>query len=413
MPTGPLVIPLHIARRLVLVGLVALLLKSLLAFFTFGSTDVLIFEADLDKIGKDGGVALYRDGIRTPWCGEPLRPCPPFIHPPFVVHALQGWALLSRASGLPFRFWLRFTCALADCGSLVLLARMLISRQVDPHALPALLLFAASPIAILVSGFHGNTDPIMMCLLLLSIHLIDRRCPPWLAGVALGMATNFKLLPVLLAPVALLSLVGARRRLEFCAGAACTFLVGSLPLLAVAPVLVLTSILGYSSQPGSWGLSLLALAIRESTGLAWISDLQARYGKIFSLGLLFVASLWLRSRSRAGALFLHAGLLMFLLVSSTPGFGVQYLAWLVPWVVELGPRPTAVLYVTGAAFVVAYYRSAATGPFPYYAANTLAHPPWNAPVLALGLICWVSVCSITLRYARRVLTSGSHPSGVE
>lgn len=26
-------------------------------------------------------------------------------------------------------------------------------------------------------------------------------------------------------------------------------------------------------------------------------------------------------------------------------------------------------------------------------ANTLAHPPWNATVLALGLICWVAVFS--------------------
>jgi len=405
--------PRHVARRLVLVGLVALLLKTFLALLTLGSTDVLIFEADLAKIRQDGSVALYRDGIRTPWCGEPLRPCPPFIHPPFMVYALQGWALLSRSSGLPFRFWLRFTCALADCGTLVLLARLLIRRQGDPQAIPALMLFAASPIAILVSGFHGNTDPILVFFLLLSIYLVDTQRPPWLAGAALGMAANFKLLPVLLVPVALLSLVGTRRRLQFCIGATCTFLAGSLPLLAVAPVPVLTSILGYGSQPGSWGLSLLALAISEGAGLSWASDMQARYGKIFSLCLLLAASLWLRSRSRGSALFLHAGLLMFLFVSSTPGFGVQYLAWLIPWVVELGPRPTALLYVTGTAFVLAYYGSAVTGPFPGYVANTLAHPPWNATVLALGLICWVTVCSITLMYVRRVLASGPHPSAVE
>jgi len=402
--------PCHVARRLVLVGLVALLLKTFLALVTIGSTDVLIFEADLAKIGQDGGVALYRDGIRTPWCGEPLRPCPPFIHPPFMVHALQGWALLARSSGLPFRFWLRFTCALADCGTLVLLARRLIRRQGDPQAIPALMLFAVSPIAVLISGFHGNTDPILVFFVVLSLYLLDGRRPAWLAGAALGMAANFKLLPVLLAPVALLSLVGMRRRVQFFAGATVTFLAGSLPLLAAAPAPVLTSILGYSSQPGSWGLSLLALAISESTRLSWASDMQARYGKIFSLCLLLAASLWLRSRSRESALFLHAGLLMFLFVSSTPGFGVQYLAWLIPWVVELGPRPTAVLYVTGTAFLLAYYRSAASGPFPWYVANTLAHPPWNATVLALGFICWVAVCSITLMYVRRVLASGPRPS---
>jgi hypothetical protein len=413
MQAAPPAGPCTAARRLLLVGLAALLLKILLALFTFGSTDVLIFEADLAAAGQDGGVTLYRDGIRTPWCGEPLRPCPPFIHPPFMVHALQGWALLSLASGLPFRFWLRFTCALADCGSLVLLVRLLIHRRRDPRALPALTLFAASPIAILVSGFHGNTDPIMIFFLLLSIYLIDGQRSSWLAGTALGMAANFKLVPVLLAPAALLSLGGTRRRIQFCVGATAIFLVGSLPLLAVAPALTLTSILGYSSQAGSWGLSLLALAIRESTGLTWVADMQVRHGKIFSLCLLLGALLWLRSRSRASAVFLHAGLLMFLFVSSTPGFGVQYLVWLVPWVVELGTLPTAVFYLTGTAFAFAYYRSAATGPFPWYAANTLAHPPWNGTVLAFGLICWVTVCSITLIYVHRVLASGPRPSGLE
>jgi hypothetical protein len=41
-------------------------LKTFLALFTLRSTDALIFEADLAKIGQDGGVALYRHSIRTP-----------------------------------------------------------------------------------------------------------------------------------------------------------------------------------------------------------------------------------------------------------------------------------------------------------------------------------------------------------
>src|SRR5689334_963170 len=42
-------------------------------------------------------------------------------------------------------------------------------------------------------GLHGNTDPILIFFLLLSIYLIDSQRPPWLAGAALGMAANFKL----------------------------------------------------------------------------------------------------------------------------------------------------------------------------------------------------------------------------
>lgn len=240
-----------IPRRLVLVALAAFLLKTAIALSTYGSTDALIFEADLAKVGQDGGVALYRDGIRTRWCGQAgQRACPPFIHPPFIIHALQWWGALSRISGLPLRFWLRFTYAAADLGSLALLMCMLRSWRRDPQMRVALILFAASPISILVSGFHGNTDPILIFFVLLSICLIESQRPAWLAGVALGMAVSIKILPVLLAPAALLSLPGTRRKIEFCAGAAAAFLAGSLPFLVAAPELVITRVFGYSSQSG-------------------------------------------------------------------------------------------------------------------------------------------------------------------
>jgi hypothetical protein len=62
---------------------------------------------------------------------------------------------------------------------------------------------------------------------------------------------------------------------------------------------------------------------------------------------------WPRPRPGPNALLLHAGFLMFLLVSSAPGFGVQYLACLVPWVVALGVKPMATYYVAGTAFLLA------------------------------------------------------------
>jgi hypothetical protein len=378
--------------------------KIAIALCTYGSTDVLIYEADLTKIRQEGAAELYRDGITTRWCGQPgQRACPPFIHPPFIVHALEGWGVLADLSGLPLRFWLRFTCATADLGSLVLLLRMLRTTRKDPPTQIALALFAASPIAILVSGFHGNTDPILIFFMLLSTYLIESRKPAFLAGIALGMAVNVKILPVLLAPAALLALSGARRRVEFCAGAGAVVLAGSLPVLVAAPELVITRVVGYGSQPGPWGLSLLALASRKSQHLAWLYDLHARYGKILSVGLVLAVSWWARSRLAPNALLMRAGLLMFLFLSLTPGFGVQYLAWLVPWVVARGPWPTAIYYLVGASFLLAYYTTAAGG-FPWDVANSLERPAWTPTVIGLGLICWVVVCAITLGYVQALRT---------
>jgi hypothetical protein len=390
-----------VTRQFVLVAVAAFVLKTVIALSTYGSTDALLFEADLAKINRDGGVALYRDGVRTEWCGEPgQRDCPPFNHPPFMVHALEGWAALSRLSGLPLRFWLRVTCAMADLGSVALLLRMLSGWQSDGQTRVTLLLFAASPIAILVSGFHGNTDPIMIFLVLLSVCLMEMERPPWLAGVVFGMAASIKTLPFLLAPALLLSLPTLRCRLWFSAGAGLAFLAGSLPFLIVAPDLVIARVFGYSPQSGVWGLSLLALALRTAESSAWLYDTYERYGRLLSLSLVAAATLWPPLRRGQNALLLRVGFLMFLLVSSAPGFGVQYLAWLVPWVVSLGLGLTAIYYGAGAAFLVAYY-VAAGGAFPGYFANSLKFPAWNGTVLRLGLFCWVVVCCITFIYARR------------
>lgn len=401
----------RIPRSLVLLVLAAFLLKIALAFFTYGSTDVLIYEADLAKVGRDGGVALYRDGIQTEWCGHPeQRPCPPFNHPPFMVHALRGWAFLAEMSGLPFRFWLRVTCAVADLGSLGLLARLLRRRLTESQTRVALLWFAASPIAILISGFHGNTDPILMFFVLLAIDLVEGQRPAWLAGVALGVATDIKVLPVLLAPAVLLSLPGARRRFEFCTGAGLAFLVGSVPFLFAAPEVVVTRVFGYASQFGSWGLSLLAMIFRQTTRLSWLGDVYEHHGKILSLGAVLCASLWPRPYSRRQALFTQSGLVMCLFVSAIPGFGVQYLVWLVPWVVALGSGPTAAYYIAGSAFLFGYYSTAA-GKFPWYLANSLERRGWSGRVLGLGLICWIVVCSITFIHAKRLATMQSESSG--
>ena len=401
----------RIPRSVVLVALAAFLLKTAIALTTYGSTDVLIFETDVAKMRRDGALALYRDGISTEWCGQiEQRACPPFNHPPFMIHVLGGWAFLAHISGLPFRFWLRFTCAVADLGSLALLVRLLRRRLSETQTRVALLWFAASPIAILISGFHGNTDPILMFFVLLAIDLLEGQRPAWLAGVALGVATDIKVLPVLLAPAVLLSLPGTRRRLEFCVGTGAAFLVGSVPFLLVAPELVVARVFGYSSQFGSWGLSLLALVLRENARLSWLGDLYVRHGKILSLCLLVGASLWPRPRSRRNVLFIQAGFLIFLFMSVIPGFGVQYLVWLVPWAVGLGFGPMAAYYIAGTAFLFGYYTTAA-GTFPWYLANSLERPAWSGTVLGLGLICWVVVCSIAFIYARRLAAMQAEPSG--
>lgn len=393
-----------------LAALGAFALKLALAATTHGSTDVLLFEADAAKMQRDGLVALYRDGVASEWCGGTgARACPPFNHPPFMAQVLRAWSALEAASGVPLRFWLRLSDAVADVGSLLVLARLLRRRLGETRVATALGWFALSPIAILVSGFHGNTDPIFLFFVLLAIDLVEAgRRPAWWAGVALGMAMNIKVVPVLLLPVIALSLARARARIAFGLATLAAFGIGSLPILLTAPDLLLLRVFGYRSQAGSWGLSLLALVLRQDPGWSWLGEIYLHHGTILALGLVLAVSVW--PPPRRERLFLHVGLLMFLFISMIPGFGVQYLVWLVPWVVGLGSGATVAYFASASALLIAYY-SAAAGEFPWHLANSLARPAWTLPVVLLGLACWIVVCAITVTYPRRLAADRAAGSG--
>src|SRR5439155_7541930 len=177
----------------------AFALKLPLLLNTRGTNDVLFWERNLAKISTDGGLALYRDGATIFRDGK-LYHIEPFNQPPFMISLLRLWGGAMAISGLPLSFWLRLTSSLADIGSLWLVWRILRPQT------SALVLIALSPVSIMVSGFHGNTDPIMIFFILLSIYLLEIRRNVLLAGMALGMAMNIKVMPIVFGPAILLYL---------------------------------------------------------------------------------------------------------------------------------------------------------------------------------------------------------------
>ena len=247
----------------------------------------------------------------------------------------------------------------------------------------------------MVSGFHGNTDPIMVALLLLSLYLLETG-PAWLAGAMLGMAVNIKIVPVLFAPAIFLFLRG-RKGVEFMAGAAAMFAIGSLPVLAEDPLLVGKHVFGYSPQSGMWGVSALILALGKETGF----QAYARMAKAASLGLLTAASIWMNWRERRPPPLVQCGFLGFLLLAVTPGFGVQYLAWLVPWTCLLRFREALAFHVAGGVFLFAYYTRGAGG-FPWYLANSAKTPVWNGSLILVGLVCWLVICFLAILFGMRL-----------
>ena len=344
--------------KLVVAGVIAFLLKLLLAGSTMGSNDARTWEYDLTTLRTAGFAELYRWGVQydveydSP--SGRLSQRQAFIHPPAVLHALR---ILGN------RFWLRATCALADAGTLALLWRMFGSVP---------LLVALSPISILISGFHGNTDPIMMFFLVASVFFAERGTAS-LAGLSFGLACSVKLVPLVFAPAILLCLPGLRPRLKWMASAIGIWVVLSLPYLVQEPVLILKSMLGYSGATGLWGFSLV-LSLHYDSVIKWIA--------------LLAASLLPLMRKRG--LFEQCGLIAFLFLFLAPGFGLQYLAWTVPWTVLLPQRWMIGYHLMVAAFALSVYAAAAQNTSAGVYADLLN--PAHFPILILmGIISWITI----------------------
>jgi hypothetical protein len=377
-----------------LAALIAFAGKITIALTTYGTNDVSYWAWFLERLHESGGVGLYHST-------DPSNGTKFFNHPPFMIRALQVMNWLTVTTGVPFPFWLRLPAIIADLGSLLLVWRLLAPRLGRALSPLALLLLALAPPSIMIAGFHGNTDPVMIAFVLLALYLLDRRYPPWLAGIAFGMSLNIKIVPVIFVVAIVLHLPDLRRRLGFLIATGATFLLGSLPFLLQDPVFIVKQVFGYGSFSGFWGVSRLLTHYLPPE--SWAIEAYANQGKYVALAAVGSASLWLHLRHRATPLFQQCGLLAFIFLALSPGFGVQYLAWLIPWVVVLGVPATALFYATSGLFLFLVYTYWSQA-FPWYLADSVSVGLWQGPVIGFELLCWATILALIVVQIRQIST---------
>jgi glycosyl transferase family 87 len=255
----------------------------------------------------------------------------------------------------------------------------------EPSIRWAVLLLAAAPASILVSGFHGNTDPVMIFFLLLTVYLIDRN--EWLAGASFGLAMCVKVVPIVLLPILVLRPPGLRRQIAFCAAAAGVVALGWFPFFFEDPRHILGRLFGYRSLFGTWGISFLAWRYAPASVN---SELQAR-GPYLLLAVLLIAAVWMDRVFRRQNAFTQIGVSFFLMLSLSTGFGVQYLAWLTPWVAGFGLAPAAIYHLSSGVFLFVVYNCWARG-LPWYLANSVDAVSCNSVWDYFQVVCWLSIC---------------------
>ena len=380
-------------RTLILALVCATAVKLYFALFTLGSLDVRGFQDHLAKI-NELGVGAYR--VRGAFNN-------PFNSPPPMIHVIRIWGWLANTTGVPFRFWLRLPSILADLGTVFVMARWLTKLWPRKNHLAVLLALALCPTAILISGYHGNTDSVMIFLVLLSLYLIELEDRAWLAGFVFGIALCVKVVPLAFAPLVFFYLRTWPKRIWFFVVAALTFVTCSMPYLWQDPQAVRDLVFGYSSIYGQWGWPLLAALTfpLPPTYLHGHFDVQgshevfARILKYATLIIITVVPFLLNRRQRP-SLLLQAGLITAIVLFMAPGFGGQYLIWLVPFVVALRLRSALIYYATSSAYLACIY---------ICSASARCAPP--AVAVGLSVLCWLAVLTLLLDFRRAMKTNDS------
>ena len=364
-------------------ALIAAALKIYCAATTFGSCDVTIharFGQIIDAAGID---YMYR--------ADRL-----FNHPPLtgeffgLLYHLSAYLTPPAPHSVPrsFPFLLRLPSIIADFLAVLVLLRIRARTGIPP--VWSLVLFALSPVAFMVSGFHGNVDPIMVCVLLIAAYFCVEE-QPLLSGIFLALACSIKVIPLFLTPVFFFFRLhrGQKPALQFTIAFVVSCLAGWSGALVDSPTYFLKNVLGYSSYAGGWGITYWCVFLFD----AFHMDLSPKsLDRLLPLlvalkaliVVLVIALAWWRRKQTGPGFVATIGLAWACFLIFAPGFIPYYLIWMAPFVLLYSATWYAILTAASSIYLFAYYNIMSHG-MPWNASDPSVPPAWND----WGVIPWV------------------------
>lgn len=383
------------ARQFWLLCCAAIVARVALTVTTLGTNDAMFWTTWLGLVKRVGIAASY---------GHTQM----MNHPP---PALALMLLLDHAAQLlhvPFIVAFRFAQIAADALSAFALYR--IGREEGSARGRGLALFVLlSPAAAFVSGFHCNSDPAMTALMMLAAAMhIGAPRRPLVSGALLAAAGGIKIVPLLLLPL-FVTHAEKHERKRFLLAFTVVLGISFLPAVLLGGPVVIRNIFGYAGGlPYEWGITGVAYAVAANVpslrGAArMVMTAYSHFGRYIVYGAIAAVLAFGSLRRSAGRAALpHIMAIMILsLLALAPGFGVQYVSWIIPLLPFALPWRAA-LAMNGvlSLFLFVTY-TVWSGGWPWWFADVQrAGPHRYLPALA-GYVTWALVCVCTIAAIRR------------
>jgi hypothetical protein len=376
-------------------AILALLGKLTLAATTYGTNDIWHWLDFIRGVRHSGPIGVYSFPFQGSY----------YNHPPLIGYLLEAVSWLSHL-GLTPQFTIRAVSSLADVATALIVFALLLRRRPLWEATTAGVAVAVCPILVIISGFHGNTDPIFTMLTLLSAYLLADRDRPALAGVAIALAIGVKIVPVVTVPCLLVFALRRGRAVfvRFTVAAVAVSLLYWLPALVRQWTMVRSHVIGYAGQNShEWGIDQLGVWAGHP---AWMRFAEGP-GRLLVVAACAVIPAYLVGRRPAMVVEATAVSLAGFL-ALTPTFGTQYLAWAAAAVFLLSVRGALLFNLLGGILLAHVYNRWAGG-LPWYRARASVFTPGES---VFGLLVWLSLGAVVVLAVRNIFTarlSGGNP----
>jgi hypothetical protein len=237
---------------------------------------------------------------------------------------------LGHVTYLPFHFLIKVPASLADVGIALLIRHLLLARGLPQRtAFLVALGYALDPVAILVSGAHGQFDAMPALLALGALAAFPALLS---SALLLGLGIATKTWVALLLPFFLQRVAGWRSRTAYGVLAVIPFVALLLPYYVGAPAGVREHVLAYAGGVDHGWAAVLRVALNFAHGARRISEMTTPTwilpaGRLLVLAGLLVVLVAARRKPIEDAV--SAALLAFYVTSA--GVGTQYFLWLLPF----------------------------------------------------------------------------------
>lgn len=347
------------------------IIRLVLASISDGTNDFRIWVVIATETSEKGIFEAYR----TMW---------ELNHPPLMVI----WSMIALKGGTWFSLLIKLPSIIGDALSIWLLGRIWLERGDRSRARGAMLAMALSPIAILISGYHCNTDNLFAFLSLLAMYWLGMRQRFFLGGLALGAAINVKLIPILLIPVAFAMCRNWRQVMCVLVGLA-IWVLPFVPLVIWAWDGVRAHMLTYVPVVGRWGVPYILFNIHTHWRFEEAANaIMRQYVWLGRWAILVAAGAFslIAWSSRRWNAFELATLTYCAFLILAPGFGYQYLVVVVPLLLTVSiTRSWVYGLLGGAVLLLMYWAYLESYQLPLITTFPDAGP---TPGAALGLLAW-------------------------